>query len=51
MIDKNNLEIKLIDFGISKFTQYSHTLSMIQGTYMYMAPELFTSQTDSIINY
>jgi serine/threonine protein kinase len=50
MIDKNNLEIKLIDFGTSKFKRNSHTLSMIQGTYMYMAPELFTSQTDSIIN-
>jgi serine/threonine protein kinase len=50
MIDKNTFELKIIDFGISKFTQHSHTLSMIQGTYMYMAPELFTSQTDSIIN-
>jgi serine/threonine protein kinase len=50
MIDRDTLELKLIDFGVSKFTQHSHTLSMIQGTYMYMAPELFTSQTDSIIN-
>lgn len=49
MID-NNLDTKLIDFGISKFTNNCQTLTMVLGTYKYMAPELFTQQTESIMN-
>jgi serine/threonine protein kinase len=49
MID-TNLAIKIIDFGISKFTNHSQTFTNIMGTFQYMAPELFCYQSDTVLN-
>ena len=44
MIDQN-LELKLLDFGISKITQNrSFTTTVAMGTILYMAPENFDTQ-------
>jgi serine/threonine protein kinase len=49
MIDQF-LDLKIIDFGISKFTNHSQTFTNILGTFQYMAPELFCYQSDTVLN-
>jgi serine/threonine protein kinase len=46
MIDKN-FNVKLLDFGISKFTQNTNTSTLATGTILYMAPENFTVQSST----
>jgi serine/threonine protein kinase len=49
MIDQN-YDIKVLDFGISKFTQNSKELTGIKGTFKYMAPEYFQCDSQTVIN-
>jgi hypothetical protein len=48
LIDSKTLELKLIDFGISKFTQHSNTYTMLTGSHQYMAPEHFLVENSHI---
>jgi serine/threonine protein kinase len=49
MID-SNFDIKVLDFGISKFTQNSKELTGIKGTFKYMAPEYFQCESQTVAN-
>jgi serine/threonine protein kinase len=49
MID-SNYNIKVLDFGISKFMQNSNELTGIKGTFKYMAPEYFQCDSMTVAN-
>jgi serine/threonine protein kinase len=48
LIDYKTKELKLIDFGISKFSHNSETITMLVGTHHYMAPEHFINESERI---
>jgi serine/threonine protein kinase len=50
LIDSKTCELKLIDFGISKFSNNSETITMLVGTHHYMAPEHFITESERIID-
>ncbi len=47
MIDDTTLELKLLDFGISKFSRHSVTDTEVIGSTTYMAPECFRIKDES----
>jgi serine/threonine protein kinase len=49
MINKN-YDIKVLDFGISKFAQSSNEITAIKGTFKYMAPEHFNCESQTVMN-